>query len=446
MNDGPELLLATTTWWPSLAVLACAFEQAGFRVTMLCPRGHIAWQARRFACRELDRRRPAASLLSALEAVSPTLVVPGDERVVELLRELHLEYPGLRATIESAIGHARSHPLLTARVPLLRAAAEAGFATPHTRTLASAPALEAWLAELPAPWVFKIDGAWGGEGVRIVAEPAEARRAVRMLGRGVPLRLALRRKIVNGDPFPWEERRARRPIAVSAQAFVPGRPGNCAVFALGGRVLGATVVEAVATCGDHGPSVLVRAVDRPEVVNSAGRLVARLGLSGFLGFDVVVGRDGTAVLIEMNPRVTMPCRMQGPFGPAPIDAAAQACGAVPRPGAPGPMRSIFASFPLAWLADPFAPALASCSDDLPWSEPGMLRDGLRPLWPERGILASLPSRVRALRDRLHGVADRDHRHHSFAWWLDQGGLAASRRAFLKAASGRHPPTVPFTAD
>lgn len=417
MSARPRLLLATTTWWPSLAVLASALETHGLDVVMLCPRGHAAFAARHFACRVLDLQRPTASLLQAIEDVAPALVVPGDERAVAGLREIHDGHPHLRGLLEQSLGSPASHGLLLARAPLLEAAASAGFVVPDTRVLRSEADLAAWMSQVPAPWVLKVDGAWGGEGVRITADPRTCLRHFRALRRGEPVGLALRRKLINGDPFPWQARRSRQPVSVSAQAYVVGRPANCAAFALRGRLLGATVVEAVSTCGTSGPSTIVRAVDRQDIVGSVDRLIARHGLSGFLGFDFVMDDTGTASLIEMNPRITTPCRFQGPFGPSPVVAAAKALAALsPRDISPDG-RTLFASFPLAWLSDPFRPDLTLCQDDVPWREPGVVRESLRPLWPERGLVAHLPSLLRLFRTALLSQARGDYRQKPFRWWL-----------------------------
>lgn len=414
-----RVLVATTTWWPSVGVLASALEQAGFDVVVLCPRGHVALRAGHFTCRELDRRRPAASLADAIRAIEPTLVAAGDDRAVGHLRDLYGTYPDLRELIERSLGAVACHEVLTSRVGLLEAAARAGFAVPPSRAIRSDADLESWMDQVPGPWVVKVDSAWGGEGVRIVRSRVAAHRARNELRSGMPAALAFKRRVLNGDPMPWQERRAASARHISVQGFIEGRPTTCALFTKGGEVLGATTLEAVATCGEHGPATFLRAVERPDIVANARRLAERLGISGFIGLDFLVDRHGVARLIEMNPRITGPCRMRGPAGLDPITAASRAFGCRPRRPPPR-SRTLFASFPLAWLDDPSSPDLLACREDLPWREPAMLREALRPLWPERGVLAFLPARLRACRRWLTRTDMRpDVRLKPFAWWQAQ---------------------------
>ena len=420
-----RLLIATTTWWPSVAVLASAFEQAGFDVVALCPRGHVALRATRFGVRELDRHRPAASLAATIREADPTIAVAGDERVVAHLRELHRADASLRPLIERSLGAPASHHLLVARADLLDVAVEVGFAVPRTRALRSGLDLEEWLEGRAPPWVLKVDGAWGGEGVRVAGSRETARRAFADLRRGMPVGMALKRRFLNGDPMPLQERRVAAPRQISVQRFIEGRPATCAIFASAGTVLGATCVEAATTCGDRGPATILHAVERPDIVAHARQLVRCLGLSGFIGLDFLIDRDETAWLIEMNPRITGASRMRTRFGLDPIGAAARLFGCRPRRPPPAP-RDLFASFPLAWLDDPAARELLQCQDDLPWREPAMLRDALRPLWPERG-LAFMPARLRAWHRRLvSGDIRPDHRLKPFSWWLTQSSMQVPR--------------------
>lgn len=417
-----RLLIATTTWWPSVGVLASEFEQAGFDVTVLCPRGHVALLGRHFRACELDRHRPEASLAATIHAFRPDVVAAGDDRAVAHLRALHRAGTVGRDVLERSLGAPGCHALLTDRAGLLNAAQEAGFAVPRTRALRTRADLDAWIGDVPPPWVLKADGTWGGEGIRIAETRDAAQRTFEDLRRGLPAGLALKRWWLNGDPLPWQERRSPDVRALSVQSFITGRPATCALFADAGNLLGFSYVEAVTACGDHGPALLLRAVERPDIAAQARRLVRRLGLSGFIGLDFLVDPAGQPWLIEMNPRLTSATRMRTPAGPDPVAAAAQAFGCQARRSPPAP-RTLFASFPLAWLADPDTPALRLCGDDVPWREPAMLRDSLRPLWPERGLIALLPARLRALRRRLvTGEARPDLRLKPSSWWLDRPSL------------------------
>jgi len=101
--------------------------------------------------------------------------------------------------------------------------------------------------------------------------------------------------------------------------------------------------------------------------------VARLGLSGFCGFDFIIAPSGHAYLLELNPRVT------------PITHLALADG-THLPGAlfhelvgrepdahPVPISGDrIALFPTEWQRDPSGSALGQAHGDVPWDEPGLL--------------------------------------------------------------------------
>lgn len=420
-----SVLVVATTWWPSIAMLASSLEQAGFDVTVLCPGGHVAWCAKRYHCRRLDSARPLPSLADAIAVVAPMLVIPGDDRAVLHLRACHAHGdPRVRALIERSIGREDCFTTIVSRVPLLEAAASVGLAVPDGGEVPLITDLDRWIDRLSAPWVLKVDGAWGGQGVRIVESRSEAREAFKDLSRGLPLWMALKRKFINGDPFWMQDRRGQPPLVVSIQSFVKGWPGNCAMFCRDGELLGATIVESESCSRDMGPSTLYRVVERPVFLEGARRLVHRLGLSGFLGLDFMVDdRTGDAFLIEMNPRITAPSRIRSADGSDPISAAAASFGCPIPVGGLAASRALFAAFPLAWQSEPHDARLAACQDDVPWHEPAMVEESLKAIWPERGMIARLPSRVRALRHLVTtGKRPVDLRSKPLAWWFHQGLL------------------------
>ena len=420
----PHILMNTTTWWPSVAILARSLERAGFEVTVLCPEGHTVWSASKSRCIKLDTSNPIRALANAIAAVNPYLVVPTDDRAVAHLHRLHGTAPArTRRILERSFGPSSSFKTMTSRVPLLAAAQEVGMATPKNQEIRSIAELDRWIGAIPGPWVIKVDGAWGGEGVRIAQTPEAARAAFRSLARGIPFFFAARRKMINRDPFWLADRKAGgRPI-VSIHSYIRGRPGNCVIFCRNGEILGSTTVDVERSCHATGPSTLVRVVERPDFLDGARRLVHKLGMSGFCGLDFMVDDDtGEAILIEMNPRITSPCSIR--TGSDPITNAAQAFGChAPQSPLPLQGRSLFASFPLAWHAHPHDPRLTSCQDDVPWDDLALVQEALKPIWPERGAIARLPANARVLFQFLTtGRRSSDARIKPLQWWVANGLL------------------------
>ena len=237
--------------------------------------------------------------------------------------------------------------------------------------------------------MLKVDGTWGGAGVARVDSLAEAERAfARLSGRVGALR-ALKRLAVNRDPFwllPWLH--GERPV-VNVQAFVAGRPANCVVSCRQGEVLAIIQAEVMATRHPTGPAAVVRIVDQAEMAAAARRIVARCGMSGFCGLDFVIEEaTGALHLIEMNPRITPLGHLALDRGRDPVGAwVARQVGRGGPPRAPTTAAEVVAFFPQAWWLDPANPDLATAYHDVPWTEPGLVRELVRLSPWDRGWLA-----------------------------------------------------------
>jgi hypothetical protein len=200
------------------------------------------------------------------------------------------------------------------------------------------------------------------------------------------LRRALKRALVNRDSFYLRAWWQAVSPAVIAQAFIDGRPANCAVACWEGRVLAQIDVEVLATSRSSGPASVVRRVDNPEMRRAAERIARRLNLSGLLGLDFMIETGSGAVhLIEMNPRCTPLCHIQPSSGPSLIEVlhaklagrALSASGAVISNG-----NEVIAYYP-AWTSN--KELLESSIQDFPQGEPELAQTLLRP-FPEGTLL------------------------------------------------------------
>lgn len=389
--DAPRVLVASTDSWPFAARLAIALAHAGAEVAAICPRVHLLRKSR--AVRRIFPYSPTAalrSLVDAIRAFGPDLIVPCDERAVEHVHQLHGEARRfgklaleLEALIERSIGHPDSYGIVSARYRLLCTASEEGIPLPETKLIGSDADCDALDASPQSSWVLKADGTWGGRGVRIAESPAQAKRIFAQLNRIFGFPRALKRTIVNRDLF-WSRiwpRRPRPPII--AQRYIPGIPANCAVFCWQGRVLAGIGVEVLSAEGMTKPATIVRVVDNPAMMGAAARLAKRLRLSGFFGLDFILEQgSGVPYLIEMNPRPTPLCHLRlgdrrDMIGALMEQLAGQALPAVP----PVTSKDVIAYFPqaLGEKSEHFESAFL----DAPQNEPELTEALLR---PGRGLL------------------------------------------------------------
>jgi len=397
-SRGP-VLLSTTCWWPFLARFAQLLAQAGCRVAVLCPPGHPVRAVPGVTVLEQRAFHPTQALSAAIAACQPTLVIPADDRAVTDLHRLHQTGSDAeRRLVERSLGSPHGYPVTTSRLRLLALARRLDIPVPDDQAIATPADLDAWIARTPGPWVLKVDGSWAGAGVQIAATRRQAHAAFDALSHQVNGGVALTRMLVNRDPFSAADWLRRKPQQVSAQRHVSGWPGNLAMLCRGGEVLAASVAEAVACGGATGPSTIIRLVDRPEFVEGARRLAHELRLAGCYGLDFMVEEaTGRALLIELNPRLT-------PLSNIRIDAARDLVGAVVAvltgaacaPPAARPGNGLVAHFPSAWQWHGNDPRLAACFQDVPWDEPALMAEMLRPGWPERPLLARMESGSRRL--------------------------------------------------
>ena len=406
--EAPKVLLTDTNRWPSPARVAIGLSRAGCQVSGVCPtRGHPLLHTRvvqqTFPYSSL---RPLESLAAAIEATTPQIIIPCDDRGVQHLHELFARTRSegatstkLAALIERSLGSPESHPIVSSRYDLLKIALEEGLRVPETTLIKTVDDLKSWEAEHALPWVLKADGTFGGRGVKIAHSREEAERFFLDMNRPHPTIRVIKRLIVNRDPFwlrPWWKRSRR---AVIVQSQISGRPANCAVVCWEGRVLAGIGVEVVSSEGLTGPAIAVRVVDNSEMMLAAERIARRLGLSGFFGLDFMIeDESGATYLIEMNPRCTPLCHLQLGKGRDLVGALwAQLAGQPIRETPPVTQNDMIAYFPQAWTCK--SEFLQSGFLDIPREEPELVQELLRP-WPDRSLLFRLSSKAHFLTTRV----------------------------------------------
>nr|WP_232523268.1 thioesterase domain-containing protein [Nocardioides sp. MAH-18] len=320
------VLVASTFRWPGAARLAADLTEVGCTVDGVAPRGsalHVVSAVRR--SHPLGLVDPVGSLRSAIEASEPDLVIPFDDRTRQVLARIHAESDPttasgsrMRELLEQSLGSPGTFASVYSRNGLMELARDAGVLCPPTAAVNSAADIAAWMGRNPGPAVLKTDGSWGGRGMAILRTDAEAGVAWRDLHRRPSLARALKRLVVERDPWALRAWVAGTRPTVSIQSYIEGRPANAAVACHRGTALGAVQAEVVESDGPTGPSTVLRVVDHPDMDYAVKSIVSRLELSGLCGLDFILDADGRAHLLELNPRATPTSHLIGADGADPL--------------------------------------------------------------------------------------------------------------------------------
>jgi thioesterase domain-containing protein len=302
-------MILTTMRWFSSARLAQALVEAGFAVSACRPRAHAIQLVDGLTCDTyLNRLGQLRSIAAAIRKARPDIVLPGDEHALVLLRRLYARArtadPELAALVAYSLGGVEEWPSIETRSGLAELAAQIGVPVPDTEVVADAGALTDWAAKHDLPAVLKTDGSWGGRGVAIVNDAVHLPQAFRRLSTRPRLWRAVKRTVVNreaGSLGAWL--RHRRPV-VNAQRYVKGREAIVTAASVNGETSALVCLEVMSKSPAKGPATVVRVIDHPALAEAARRMVRRLGLSGFSGFDFILAETGEPQLLELNPRLT----------------------------------------------------------------------------------------------------------------------------------------------
>jgi predicted ATP-grasp superfamily ATP-dependent carboligase len=360
------------------ARLASAFTQLDFHVEAVCHWGHPLRSLRRpVTVHRLGWLKEAASIRTALLRARPDFIVPCDDPAVLALHQLHgrERSGGLRDLIEVSLGDPAGFLTAERRTALVELARSMGLFVPKSSPVNGSAALAEAVARIGYPFVLKRDMTWGGLGTQII----ESERALRKAwsgAKGYAAALRAGKAVVR-------DRRPRTLLdwlvaspAIDAQEFLPGNPGNRAVLCRAGKVLAGLSVEAVHTAYAGGPASVIRVIDNKEMADTAEALVARLGLSGFCGFDFLITESGRACLLELNPRATPVCHLAVADGThLPAALYRQLTGREPATAARTIPNDLIALFPAKRHSDGSCAVPCGAYYDLPLEEPALLAMG-----------------------------------------------------------------------
>jgi len=406
----PTILLATTSSWYPTARLAMALADAGCEVDVVCPADHPLRRTRSFRRAYVYRGlSPLRSFTQAIAQTQPDIIVSGDDLATRHLHTLHARQlregktgSSLAALIERSLGAPESFPFLDARADFINLAQQEGLRVPPTQVIRNSDELKTWVGCMGLPVVLKANGTAGGVGVRIARTLAEAQIALEQLQAPPLLARAVKRALVNHDKTLVWPTLLRHRAVVNAQAFVDGHEATSTVVCWQGAILAGLHFEVINKTTSAGHATVVRLIEHPEMAAAAEAMVRRLKLSGMYGFDFML-ETGTenAYLIEINPRSTQVGHLTlGPGRDLPAALCAVLAEKAVQPAPTVTEKDTIALFPQEWIRDPQSAYLRSAYHDVPWSEPGLIRDcvtnsGKQRRWYSRAERKPFASAIRS---------------------------------------------------
>jgi ATP-grasp domain len=375
--------------------LPAALGALGGRCAVLCPPGYYCatpravgrWfplPAHRGLWLGMHFLRP--QLEAACREWGAELIVPMDNVSAQFLRVIATSRsvtPHLRILLQRSFGSPKGYKAACSRSGLMQVAAQLGVHLPRFCVSADPRTLLDHAQDWGFPVVLKSENTCGGHGVTI-AETADDLRAqltgllqgsafrrIRRASRQLFWRLAGLGETAGAPPL--------------LQSFMPGIPAMRTVSTWQGQVLEGVSFAAEEVSGRTGPSTTVRFVENAEMADTARRLVAALGCSGFMSFDFMLDETtGRAALIEANPRPIGTTHLGRLFGHDPC-APLLACltGEQPIPVRP-PIAEprVIALFPKEMERDPHNLQRLQADGiyhDVPTDEPAVIKTYLQRL-------------------------------------------------------------------
>ena len=384
-SGAPRVLLVTACSWLTTTRLACALSETGCTVEALCPAGHSLASIKFVsATYRYHALRPISALREAIKRSKPDLIIPSDDCTAALLHELYrrssttdADDNKLRSLIARSLGDPKRYPIFYARDRVASVAHTAEVPCPTVVTIRNEEELLCQLHRIGLPAVLKTDGSSGGMGVVIVHSVSEAKRAFKKLIAYPGTIRALKRLIIDRDSTLILPSLRRAQARVSIQPVVHGLPANAAVACWGGKVLAHVCVEVVASDGATGPARVVRVISHPGMSLAVERMARALRISGLCGFDFILNStDGSAHLIEFNPRATQTCHLVSSDGKQLLGSLIKrSCGLNVNDSSPRPNLDPIVLFPHGFGLDPKNPYSQYADSDLPQNSPALIELG-----------------------------------------------------------------------
>lgn len=381
------LILATDPAWIAISRLPFALKRAQLEVCAYCPRNSYLAQSESLdVCHtyfKAFRRLPKFFYITALLQIRKSgadIIIPGDEQAALLLQQLanaSRTIPFLKHThrlIRDSLYPRSTDPIVLHKEAFIERCHQWEVRAPENIPIRDHNDAMEKARALGYPVMLKASHGSGGSGVHICRSEKELSAKLQsLLPQHVPLTTQFMRAVKNLVFINSLDGYRRQ---FSLQQYVPGSVGMCPFVALNGVLLAANPMLKV-RCHPPptGPSSVVKGYNDPEIVSFVRTLVQQLGYSGFGSIDFVIGEDGKAYVIELNPRPVPVSHFSGEFG---NDLAL--CFGLALNGSRVP-RSAFheflvALYPNELRRDPDSEFIRDAHHDVPLAEP-RLREALK---------------------------------------------------------------------
>ncbi len=361
------LIVACARDWIGIARMPQALRQAGFTVRAVSPSGAYLSRSSHLE-KAYEYAGPAAGndhavfLQRILDEWAADLLIPGDDVAVQFLHVLWQlsEKSPLNARARELIERSLGTPALFEEVDkkslLSKFAAASGTLFPPQVVCPSLKEAQDFVAQHGFPVIHKTDFTFGGQGVHICAHEAEL------------FDLLKQPSLTNSDL-------QRRPATFTLQKCLIGKTLGVSLTAHQGKTLSAFSYAKERTNPPRvGPTSVARPIDRPDLLETARRLVDYFQYTGFGGLDFLDDETNQMTyLLEFNPRPTPTCHLGQLLSADLCGALHAALSGTPMPAVqPHELPPLIALFPNEWLRDQKSPYLHTAYHDVPWDDPSLL--------------------------------------------------------------------------
>ncbi|HUB64840.1 MAG TPA: ATP-grasp domain-containing protein [Methylocella sp.] len=376
LND--VIALIAQDEWISTARLPEAFAGLGVKVVAVCKAGDPLERSRYLAASVTATSDIRSDLEWLVAEHDPAALIACDEGAVRLLYPLFdapALSPRLRNLLRRSLGNPASHSVVTSKWATGSLAEQLNLRVPKQSRVKTPEEAMAFAEKVGYPIILKRENTYGGMGCYVCRSDQETLgnylalgtpRKLRKLRHWPGLLAALHRLVMCRDAGAGE------PLIV--QRYHEGQLAFTTAVARDGVMLGGfTVVAEHIHPVPTGASTVVRAIDRPEMLQATEALIRQTQFSGFIGVDFILDRtDRLPYLLEINPRVTPACRLGRLLG---FDLcglfAANFAGLTLEHTAQRP-TSVIAFFPNEWIRNWRSPYLRDAYNDVPQDDPALL--------------------------------------------------------------------------
>jgi hypothetical protein len=354
--------------------MPAALHRAGFDVTLLAPPGALAAHSRHLARSMLLPSDATAqewlfALIATVEAVAPTILLPGDEMSLRLMQAIVCNPPpgpqpeaikDLADLIVRSLGSPRFYQAVVDKALLQPLVQAAGIRVPDFAVVRSPEEAADAARELGPEVVVKPSDGTGGRHVIDCNAPQAAAAAYRRVVEGIERNPAL-----GAEP------------SVLIQRRIDGLMVGRSSVAYRGTELAGFARERLQTIAPHRGSTVVRYVHVPELATFSRAAARMLEITGFFVIEYCIERTtGEAYLIDFTRRMAPPTHTGSLVGVdlcAALAAALQGEKVEPL-DLPDGFSYMMALFPQELWRDPASPALRRYPSDVPWDDPALCRE------------------------------------------------------------------------